>query len=522
MNKIVFVCFFYVFGLLNVYAQTKVPFDFQYKKAQEKSKIKYEIYDKLVIYQKNKGNVSVYGESWRGKFRYNKNKDKANMQKLKEFLAQTIGVDRSNFKKNYIHFFKGNNEYWLSYHIYLTSYEFRLLRIKNYTSIISFEKNISICKGKEFSDFQPNILLPEIKGFCLNLVKFKKYDEVDFIVNKKKKKFKGKSWSATYSKSPKSSYNYRYIVKNDFKEKLIKKGAKIVDEKDNAITLILDNWVIELTAYNSVCYIKIIGQEKFKQSLILSPDKIKSELDKNGKVVLDGIFFDFNKATLKPQSKKAILSVVALMEKYPDLVISVEGHTDSVGDNTYNLTLSQNRAKAVKNAIVSYGIDTSRLKIKGFGEQKPIATNNTEEGRAKNRRVELHKLSGGNKAALVTIDFIKPFPGSVVTFRNTYHNVSESFSYTKPYSNKKFFKVVKGTVERVDYEIRKNGKKDKTVSKNEILKNYENIIELYNGKVIGKYGHSLFFTIDDNGLTLYGVVDGYTGFYSIRLLRTTK
>jgi len=95
------------------------------------------------------------------------------------------------------------------------------------------------------------------------------------------------------------------------------------------------------------------------------------------------------------------------MQRYTDLVISIHGHTDSKGSDTYNMTLSADRAASVRNAIASKGIENSRLQSQGYGESEPIATNDTDDGRAENRRVELHKVSGGNEKSIITIDFIK-------------------------------------------------------------------------------------------------------------------
>lgn len=114
------------------------------------------------------------------------------------------------------------------------------------------------------------------------------------------------------------------------------------------------------------------------------------ELNKTGKAVLY-INFETGKSTILPESKKIIEEIVSMMAKNTDLKISVEGHTDNVGTEEANQKLSEQRAKAVMDAIVAAKVDKSRLQSKGFGEMKPVADNDTETGRAKNRRVELIK-----------------------------------------------------------------------------------------------------------------------------------
>ena len=98
--------------------------------------------------------------------------------------------------------------------------------------------------------------------------------------------------------------------------------------------------------------------------------------------------FDFDKSTIKKGYYQDIDDLAQVMKDYPDLSVVIEGHTDSVGTAAYNKKLSQERADAVKKYMVEKGIDANRLKAQGFGEDKPIAGNETEEGRQKNRRVE--------------------------------------------------------------------------------------------------------------------------------------
>jgi outer membrane protein OmpA-like peptidoglycan-associated protein len=112
----------------------------------------------------------------------------------------------------------------------------------------------------------------------------------------------------------------------------------------------------------------------------------------DGKIIVNGIKFDVNKATLKPESMGPINRIYKLMKKQPGLKFSVEGHTDSDGDEAFNLELSKRRAKTVMDKLISMGIDASRLKYTGWGESKPIDNNATPEGKANNRRVEFVKF----------------------------------------------------------------------------------------------------------------------------------
>lgn len=100
-------------------------------------------------------------------------------------------------------------------------------------------------------------------------------------------------------------------------------------------------------------------------------------------------FFDFNRADLKPSAQDVLADAVKTLKENPSLRVIVEGHTDSVGSDAYNLKLSERRAQAVENYLVRQGIDASRIETRGYGESKPISSNQTAEGRARNRRVEI-------------------------------------------------------------------------------------------------------------------------------------
>lgn len=137
------------------------------------------------------------------------------------------------------------------------------------------------------------------------------------------------------------------------------------------------------------CFLTIVESGEMKQEVTASSEMLDA-LNKSGRVALY-INFDTGKDVIKPESQPIINEIVKLLKENPSLNLSIEGHTDNTGDMAGNQRLSEMRATAVMNAIVAKGIERKRLNAVGFGRTKPIADNSAEDGRAKNRRVELVK-----------------------------------------------------------------------------------------------------------------------------------
>ncbi len=128
---------------------------------------------------------------------------------------------------------------------------------------------------------------------------------------------------------------------------------------------------------------------------MVDPDAtaMAAQINTQGHVAVYGIYFDTDRAVVKPESKATLEQIAMLLKSHTALKLAVVGHTDNVGAAAHNASLSQARAKAVVAELVkSYGVDALRLQASGKGADAPVATNGTEEGRAKNRRVELVKL----------------------------------------------------------------------------------------------------------------------------------
>jgi len=148
-----------------------------------------------------------------------------------------------------------------------------------------------------------------------------------------------------------------------------------------------ETW-LEIRAYDQGEAYNLLFIEKKAMVQEVTAADMLAALNRDGRVALY-IQFDFAKAKIKPESAPILDQMAALLKGNPALKASVEGHTDNVGSAASNQSLSEERAKAVVAALVQQGVEAGRLSAAGHGMSKPIADNSTEEGRAKNRRVEL-------------------------------------------------------------------------------------------------------------------------------------
>jgi OmpA-OmpF porin, OOP family len=136
-----------------------------------------------------------------------------------------------------------------------------------------------------------------------------------------------------------------------------------------------------------------VKQKQMEQQMqAATADGWGEQINQTGRASIYGINFDTGKATIRPDSESVLNEVLTLFQKQPEWAFVVAGHTDNVGSDAINTPLSRQRAEAVVAWLASKGVDRSRLIAAGFGSKKPVADNSTEEGRAKNRRVDLVKL----------------------------------------------------------------------------------------------------------------------------------
>jgi outer membrane protein OmpA-like peptidoglycan-associated protein len=173
-------------------------------------------------------------------------------------------------------------------------------------------------------------------------------------------------------------------------------GGKILFENEELTTLLVskdgkETWVSVQPSPNGSQYgLIIVERQAMQQDVVANAEALQGGLAQVGHVEVPGIFFDFNKSDVKPESQPALAEVAKLLQANPSMRVWVVGHTDSVGSSESNVTLSNARAAAVIKVLTQQmGIDLKWLAPHGAGPFAPVASNKTEEGRARNRRVEL-------------------------------------------------------------------------------------------------------------------------------------
>lgn len=233
------------------------------------------------------------------------------------------------------------------------------------------------------------------------------FNELELRIDNNKTEIKeGNLFSLSYvfnseaGEKPKSPLQ---IIKN-YENAIVKNSGKMIYKNTNALD---DD--LEATYYLSTkekeYWIKLFNfggtpneVERFTL-YVLEMESMKQEIEASEMfeaIINDGfialyINFETGKSDIKPESQPIVEQIVEMLKQNPDLKISVEGHTDNVGSDKSNQTLSESRAKSVMNALISGGIEKSRLSSKGWGATKPVGDNSTEDGRYKNRRVEIVK-----------------------------------------------------------------------------------------------------------------------------------
>lgn len=244
-------------------------------------------------------------------------------------------------------------------------------------------------------------LLTRMPNYYITDYEEKDFDQADFR-NKKGEEIKveGHVYRISYAfKEGFKAATALQVVRN-YENALRKIGGVLIYEEspyeawlelkknDKKFWVYVDSWSGggEGETYNLL----IVEKAGMAQEVVANAENLAQDISSTGHASVYGILFDFNKAKVKPESEPTLKEIAKLLQQNLNLKLYVVGHTDNVGDFAYNMKLSQARADSVVKTLVSqYGIDANRLSAHGVGPLAPVTSNKTEEGRAKNRRVEL-------------------------------------------------------------------------------------------------------------------------------------
>ena len=243
-------------------------------------------------------------------------------------------------------------------------------------------------------------LFTRMPNFYINKCETKEYDEVDFYEppkGEKRLKVGGREYVIEYrvQKGFEDKRTSLQIMRN-YANAARQIGGSVYERMSNYMAYIKilkdgkEIWV-EFSPYGDHrYYLTFVEKEGMKQEVTADAKFMSEGISSTGHVAIYGIYFDFNKSDVKPESEPALQEISKLLSGNPNLKVFIVGHTDNVGGVDYNMKLSQARADAVVKALTTkYKVNPQQMKAYGVGQLAPVAPNKTEDGRAKNRRVEL-------------------------------------------------------------------------------------------------------------------------------------
>ncbi len=242
-------------------------------------------------------------------------------------------------------------------------------------------------------------LLTRMPDFHITGYKDTEFDSHKFnIQNKTPEVIEGHKYYLQYNLNTGASEPGELKIRRNVQDALKKIGGKVVfdDNFNKTSTIVIqkdskETW-IEVRSYANMYRLNIVEREVMKQEITANAEAMGNDINNTGHVAVYGIYFDSGKTEIKPESDMAIEQISKLLLGNTGLKLYLVGHTDNIGTIEANMKLSKDRADAVVNALVTkYAIPAARLKSYGVASLSPVASNDNEEGRAKNRRVELVK-----------------------------------------------------------------------------------------------------------------------------------
>jgi outer membrane protein OmpA-like peptidoglycan-associated protein len=258
---------------------------------------------------------------------------------------------------------------------------------------------LSMAADQDVKGSKDHPLLSRMPDFYISEYKEAEFDSQRFIgQDKKAVSIEGHKYYIAYNLNKGAAEPGELKIRRNIQDALKKIGGNVIfDDNFNRVSTIVlqkegkETWV-EVRSFNNKYRIFIVEKELMKQEVVANAEVMGNDINSTGHVSIYGIYFDTGKSEVKPESDAALLEIVKLLENNSALTLYVVGHTDNVGSFDANMKLSKERGNAVvKLLIEKHGIAAARLKPHGVGSLAPVTSNDTVDGKAKNRRVELVK-----------------------------------------------------------------------------------------------------------------------------------
>jgi len=241
-------------------------------------------------------------------------------------------------------------------------------------------------------------LLSRMKNYYISDYEEFQYDSHEFYdAEDNEYVIEGHKWVISYTLKESFSPPGQLKVRKNYINAIKKIGGTILFDRGLYMKLTKGNketWIEVWASDDGSDYtLTIVEKTTMEQEVVADPDALAGDISATGHAAVYGIYFDYDKYEIKPESAPTLKAIAELLKKNPSLKVYVVGHTDMTGKLEYNMELSEKRAEAVVNALNNeYGIAADRLKAKGVGPLCPVSTNKTEEGRKLNRRVDLVEM----------------------------------------------------------------------------------------------------------------------------------
>ena len=255
----------------------------------------------------------------------------------------------------------------------------------------------ALAQEKDVAGAKDHPVLTRMPGSYITSYDQKDFDSIEspYVSSGPDARWEGRATKIDYSMRTGAKLVSMSQIARNFEAALKKVGAKVLYSDGRVACLKLEKGgaktYVQAAAFNDGrnYELLVVEAKAMQQEVVADAAALGRGIAAEGKVAVYGLYFDTNKAVVKPESEPTLVEIVKLLKQRPKLALFVVGHTDGVGGAEANVKLSNARAAAVVQALVSRGVSAARLKPAGAGPYCPVASNRTADGKAKNRRVEL-------------------------------------------------------------------------------------------------------------------------------------